>query len=218
MVDEKVKAKSIHKTPVSNDGSFILRYNVLSLILKECGDTTFGRMKHNKHNANFRITSPKIQQIQSNIRHLGGALQITQESFSREVSHMSLMVYQRYLAMFQANPNNADNFRSYLLSQRQTLCKKLYNERMSEIYARSQATDKKCIVGTSLGGSAKRLMSTGDHIGMPTALTSTNGDTLVTDPELVKSTTKDYWSTLYKQQDIPNVPKPWLSTPSVLEV
>src|ERR1700677_195161 len=89
---------------------------------------------------------------------------------------------------------------------------------MSEMYAHAQATDKKRIAGTLLGGSAKRLMSTGDYIGMPTALTSTDGDTLVTDPELVKSTMKDYWSKLYKQQDIPNVPKPWLSTPLVLEV
>jgi len=56
MVDEKVKAKSIHETPVSNDESFILRYNALSLIFKECGDATFGRMKRNKHNANFRMT------------------------------------------------------------------------------------------------------------------------------------------------------------------
>ena len=89
---------------------------------------------------------------------------------------------------------------------------------MSEIYTRARATDKKRITGTLLGGSAKRLMSNGDYIGMPTALTSTDGDSLVTDLELVKSTTKNYWSKLYKQQVTPDVPKPWLSTPSVLEV
>jgi hypothetical protein len=120
--------------------------------------------------------------------------------------------------MFQAHPDDSNNFRTYLLSQRRTLCKKLYNERMSEIYARAQAADKKCVAGTLLGGSAKRLMSNGNYIGMPTALTSINGDLLVTDPELVKSTMKDYWSKLYKQQVTPDVPKPWLLTPSVLEV
>ena len=61
-------------------------------------------------------------------------------------------------------------------------------------------------------------MSTGDYFGMPTALISNDGDTLVTDPEMIKSVTKDYWSKLYKQQDTPNVPKPWLSTPSVVEL
>ena len=61
---------------------------------------------------------------------------------------------------------------------------------MSETYACAQVTDKKHITGTLLGSSAKRLMSNGDYIG--TALTSTNGDSLVTDPELVKSTTKSY--------------------------
>ena len=94
MVDEEIKAKSIHTLPVIDDESFILRYNALSKILNECGDAIFGRVKRNKHNANSRVTSPAIQQIQSKIRHLGGALQITQESFSGEVSHTSLMVYQ----------------------------------------------------------------------------------------------------------------------------
>ena len=89
---------------------------------------------------------------------------------------------------------------------------------MLEIYAHAQAADKKHITGTLLGGSAKKLMSTGGYIGMPTALTSTDGNSLVTDPELVKSTMKDYWSKLYKQQVTPDVPKPWLLTPSVLEV
>jgi hypothetical protein len=52
---------------------------------------------------------------------------------------------------------------------------------------------------------------------MSTALTSTNGNTLVTDPEQVKLTTKMYWSKLYKHQETPDILKPWLSTPSVVE-
>jgi hypothetical protein len=94
MVDKEIKAKSIHTLPIIDDESFILRYNALSKILNECGDAIFGRVKCNKHNANSCVTSPAIQQIQSKIKHLGGALWITQESFSGEVSHMSLMVYQ----------------------------------------------------------------------------------------------------------------------------
>ena len=218
MVDEKIRAKSIHNLPVCDDDSFMSRYNTLTKIFKECGDATFGRMKRNKHAPNQRVTSPRIQRIQSDIRHLGRALRITQESFSGEVSHTSLMVYQRHFSLFQTNPSNSTNFRSYLLSQRRTLYKKLYNERMSEIYARAQAANKKRVAGILLRGSAKRLVSTGEYFGMPTALTSSDGNTLVTDPEQVKSTTKTYWSKLYKRQETPDVPKPWLSTPSVIEV
>jgi hypothetical protein len=43
-------------------------------------------------------------------------------------------------------------------------------------------------------------------------------DELVTEPNTIKRVTKEYWSKLYKQQNTPDVPKPWLNTPSVTEV
>jgi hypothetical protein len=218
LVDEKIIAKSIHDSPVICDNSFILRYNALTLIFKECGDAIFGRVKRNKRAISHFVTLPRIQRIQSDIKHLGGALRMTQERFSGEVSRTSLMVYQRYLTKFQAEPDKSTNFRSFLLSQKRTLHKSLYNERMSEIYARTHTTDKKRVAGVLHGGSAKKMMSNGDYFGMPTALISHDGDTLVTDPEMVKSVTKDYWSKLYTRQDTPDVPKPWLSTPSVIDV
>src|ERR1700676_3399702 len=118
MVDDKIKAKSIHNIPVSDDDSFILCYDALTQIFKECGDATFRRVKCNKPAPNQHVTSPRIQRIQSEIRHLGGALQITQESFSGKVSYTSLTVYQQHLSLFQINPGNCVDFRSYLLSQR----------------------------------------------------------------------------------------------------
>jgi hypothetical protein len=86
LVDEKIIAKSIHDSPVICDNSFISRYNALTLIFKECGDTIFGRVKHNKRAIGHFVTSPRIQRIQSDIKHLGGALRMTQERFSGEVS------------------------------------------------------------------------------------------------------------------------------------
>jgi hypothetical protein len=198
MVDEKIEDKSLHNQPVNDDNSFISRYNALTQIFKECGDATFGRVKRNKNASNQRITSPRIQRIQSDIKHMGGALRMTQDSFSGEVSHTSMVIFQQQHLKFLKKINEFTDFRSYLLAQRRVLYKLLYKERMSEIYTRAQTADKKRITGTLLGGSAKRLMSTGDYIGMPTALISANGDTLVTDPESVKTATKEYWSNLYK--------------------
>jgi hypothetical protein len=48
MVDEKIKAKSVHATPVNSDDSFISRYTVLTQIFKECGEAAFGRAKRNR--------------------------------------------------------------------------------------------------------------------------------------------------------------------------
>ena len=218
LVDEKIKAESIHNLPVNGDESFISRYDALTRIFRECGEAIFGRVKRNKHAVNQFVTSHRIQRIQSDIRHLGGALRMTQENFSGEVSAISLRVYQRYYLMFQTDPGKLTNFRSFLVAQRQILYKRLYNERMSEIYARAQVTDKRRVTNALLGGSAKKLMSTREYIGMPTVLNHADGDTLVTDPEMVKSVTKEYWSKLYTQQDTPDVPKLWLSTPSVVAV
>jgi hypothetical protein len=74
MVHEKIKDESIHNIPVNNDDSFILRYNTLTRILKECGDTAFGKVKRSKHVTDRHVMSPQIQRIQSDIRHLGRAL------------------------------------------------------------------------------------------------------------------------------------------------
>jgi hypothetical protein len=105
-----------------------------------------------------------------------------------------------------------------LISQRWTLYKNLYNERMSEIYAQTLTYDKRRVTSIILSGSAKKLTSMGDYIGMPTALNSPDGDMLITALEIVKTVTKNCWSKLYTQQDTLNVPKPWLLTSSVTEV
>jgi hypothetical protein len=110
MVNEKIKDESIHNIPVNNDDSFILQYNALTRILKECSDAAFVKVKRSKHATDQHVTLPQIQRIQSDIRHLSGALQMTQEQFSGEVSHTSVMIYQRYLLSFQTNPGNYSNF------------------------------------------------------------------------------------------------------------
>ena len=48
MVDEKIKAKSIHTTSVNSDESFVLQYNNLTQIFIECGEAMFGRVKQTK--------------------------------------------------------------------------------------------------------------------------------------------------------------------------
>ena len=112
---------------------------------------------------------------------------MTQEHFSGELSTISLRTYQKHLLLFQTEPEKSANIQSFLLLQRQTLYKDLYNERMAEIYMCAQTSNKRCITNALYGGSAKKLTLLDNYFGMPTALTSVDGDTLVTDPEAIKS-------------------------------
>ena len=90
---------------------------------------------------------------------------------------------------------------------------------MSEFYTHAHEADKKRVVGTLLGGSWKRLMISGEYVGLPTAVNFLDTDEkIVTEPDTVKNVTCEYWSKLCRQQEIPDVPKPWLKTPSVTEV
>ena len=90
---------------------------------------------------------------------------------------------------------------------------------MQELYTCARDADKKRVTGTLLGGSTKRLLTSGEYNGLPTAINSLGMDNeLVTEPNAIKRVTKEYWSKLYKQQDTPDTPKPWIDTPSVTEV
>jgi hypothetical protein len=143
---------------------------------------------------------------------------MTQEFFSGKVSNISIVVYQHLLTKFQSKPDNFTDFKSYLIFQRCTLCKKLYNERMTEMYTHAHTTNKKHIYSTLCGGSAKRLILMSDYISMPTAVNTTDNDVLVTEPKLVKLATREYWSKLYSQQETPDVPKLWLLTLLVIAI
>ena len=62
-------------------------------------------------------------------------------------------------------------------------------------------------------------MAGGGYIGLPITVNSLDmEEELVTEPDKVKGVSQEYWSKLYRQQKIPDVPKLWLETPSVLEV
>ena len=103
MVNKEIRAKSIHDPPAICDESFILQYNTLTKIFKECSDTMFCRIRRDKKAINQFVMSPRIQKIQSDIRHINGAVQMTQEHFSVEVSQISIMVYHRISSSSRPN-------------------------------------------------------------------------------------------------------------------
>ena len=218
-MDDTFKAERLHLTPVTDDESFIKRYKALTRILKQCGEAVFGRVKRGGKSVHGKITLPKIQRIQAQIKNIGGALRMDNLSDAGKVSYASQRCFNSYISKFRSDQEKCADFRSFLILHRRKLYKSLYNERMSELYTRAHEADKKRIVGTLLGGSSKRLMASGEYIGLPIAVNSLDTDgKLVTELDAVKSVTCEYWSKLYKQQETPDIPKPWLKTPSVTEV
>ena len=86
-------------------------------------------------------------------------------------------------------------------------------------FTRAKTRDRQKIGYALCVGSTKKLVATGKYIGLPTAVNSHRfpGD-ITTDTEGVKEATCDYLNDLYNREQPPEVTKPWITTPSVLEV
>ena len=67
-VDTAIKDEFLHLNPVNNNESFITCYEALTRIFKQCGETIFGRVKRGRKSIHGKITSPKIQRIQAQIK------------------------------------------------------------------------------------------------------------------------------------------------------
>ena len=69
------------------------------------------------------------------------------------------------------------------------------------------------------GGSTRKLIQSSNFVSFTLALNNLDdADKLICDPEGVKSMTREYFSRLYDQSQVPDLLKPWLDTPSVKEV
>ena len=63
------------------------------------------------------------------------------------------------------------------------------------------------------------MIQSSHFVPLPFALNNLDEpDKLVCDPEGVKATTREYFKRLYDHTQIPEMPKPWIETPSVVEV
>ena len=198
-VDEAIKAESIHLTPVIDDASLIRRHEILTHILKQCGKTVLGHVKRGGKLMHGKITLPRIQHIQAQIKNLGGALRMTNPNHMGAVSHMFQLCFYQRMAMFCLNTEKCTDICSFLLLHRRRMYKFLYNKQMQEFYTHSHDADKKHATGTLLEGSTERLLISGKYNGLPTTINSLNiDDELIMEPDAIKRVTKEYWMKLYK--------------------
>jgi hypothetical protein len=217
-VDAKIKAESIRDRPVTDDDSFMHRYQTLTKIITKTAEEVFGRVKRFQKEEK-RITSPKIEATLASVRHMGGAIRLARNPHLADVSYASRRCYEHHAQIFHAEPSNDLSFVDYLIRARKQLNKDLFAERMAEIFSRARLQDRNRITAALMGASTKRLVNSTDFIALPLSVNKLDeSQCLISDPAEVKETTRQYFSKLYHHQPPPAIPKPWLSTPSVLEV
>jgi hypothetical protein len=113
---------------------------------------------------------------------------------------------------------HGQTFLQFAILQRRQLHRNLFAERTSEIRRRKEAADRYKITAALKGGSTKRLVTPGEYIELPITVNDPHSDKLVSNPDAVKEITREYWSSLYHHEELPDMAKPWLTTKSVIEI
>lgn len=227
-VDRMISAKSdtLNKK-ITDDDSFLERYQNLTEIITESAVKIFGRSKSFQWRQE-EVTNTKIEEITNMMKAIGGAIRLEKSELTVHVSlkaerlHMSLhQVYIRNSADSNSRPGVHDMPISYLVflqRKRRALYKDLYTEQSREIIDRAKKADWRKIVDALMGNSTKKLFAK-SFIPFPLIVNDLDIPTkLVGNPEGVKSTTRKYFEKLYDHSKTPDMPKPWMSTPSVVEV
>ena len=98
------------------------------------------------------------------------------------------------------------------------LYKELYKEHTLEIMLQANQEDRRHIANALKGGSTRKLF-VDQYVAFPMVVNSLDDPTkLICDPQGVKAETRRYFETLYDHSNVPQMPKPWLTTPSIEEV
>ncbi|KIK04952.1 hypothetical protein K443DRAFT_92152, partial [Laccaria amethystina LaAM-08-1] len=188
LVDESVKAESLHEHPVIDDDSFIKRYTDLTGIITSIAANTFGHTKQYQRRAEV-ITNSKIKVIVSDIRRVGGAIRFENSDRLACVSLKAKDLHASALRDFSRERPDV-TFVQYLKLLRRQLHRLLFAEKSKEVLLRARLGERLRIAAALKGGSTRKLIQSSSFISFPLALNDLDDpEKLVCDPEGVKSTT-----------------------------
>jgi hypothetical protein len=217
-VDTQIKAECIGKRPVIDDESFTRRYKELSSVLKKVSEEVFGRTTPFVKQRDD-VTNKQIKDTVRELRAVGGAIRLKKFGQTARISLKATHVYRLAAAEFQLDPGSSETLLHFLTRRRRLLHKRLFAERSKEIILRAKLFSKNQIYTALRGGSTKKLVQSYPFIPLPLVVNDLDSpQKLICDPEGVKSTTRKYFTRLYDHSGIPELPKPWLTTPSVVDV
>ena len=218
-VDKEITERKLGTDPVTDDTLFLQRYTELTNIIVGVARDVFG-VTRKFDGANNKITSPLIRRLETRLKHIGGASNLERRGTMALVSEGSREELARLQQEYQQTPQHSDlDLCKFIEKKRREVYKELYHAQMQEIISRARQRDRRRISYALQGGSTRKMINTGEYVGLPTAVnTPRNPGEIVTDPEGVKKATCDYLTDLYNRDQPPAMQKPWMTTPSVIEV
>ncbi|KAJ3924545.1 MAG: hypothetical protein NXY57DRAFT_1044854, partial [Lentinula lateritia] len=217
LFDEMARAKHLQDILVKDDESFMQLYNKTSKILLSSAETSYGRVPQYRSTARGnRVTNPEIQSQIGYLRSIGGAIRIIQNpDLYYLVSAKSRITYEKFRRKSQ---QQRINLLKYAKQERSKIGKTLFKMKAKAITQQAAQRSKGQVMAVLNGTSSKRVLSKPQFIPMPLIIKSTDSENLICEPEQVKEATRQYWSDLYHHDPPPNIPKPWLTTPSLIAV
>ncbi|KAJ7138985.1 hypothetical protein C8R44DRAFT_867157 [Mycena epipterygia] len=217
-IERKLNESDIKQVQVSNDESFLAVYDSFTGILLPAVDKSYSCIARYLPNPNARIMTSKIEKTVARLRFLGGVICTLRYENAPNMSHGATLEYNRLAHSFPSQGSDNQLFLDYVLLERQKLNHQLYRERVEEIRDWKNKQDRYQIMTALNNGSTKRLVSPGEFIQLPITVNDLHSEKLLSSPDAVKETSREYWSNLYHHNPPPNIPKPWLMTKSVLVV
>jgi len=217
-VDAWIKAECISERLVLDDDSFTRRYKELSSIFKKVSEDVFGRTALFVKQRDI-ITNKQIKGIVRELRAVGGAIRFEKSGHTAHISLKVTHVYRCAAVNFERDRGSFETLLQSLVGKRRLLHKTLFAERSKEIVQRAKLFAKNQILTALKGGSTKKLVQSYPFIPLPLVVNDLDSpQKLICDPEGVKSTMREYFTRLYDHSGVPELPKPWLTTPSVANV
>ncbi|KAJ3973316.1 hypothetical protein EV361DRAFT_785437, partial [Lentinula raphanica] len=222
-VDTKCRQADLQSSPLTDDKDFEHRYLCLTDILGEAASETFQRRQLYRDTQQRKVINPRIRLILRECHRINRLIYATNHNKSineRWVSdYYSSFLHDTPSFLPPPNPPLRELFLLYLKQSRRSLSRLRYQEEKAELKLRSTSSARSRINNVLLGGSVKRLYPWSGFNGPPRALFhSDNSSEIVTDPSQIKAATVQYFQNLYKREDHPLINKPWLETPSVLQI
>ncbi|KAJ7708992.1 hypothetical protein B0H17DRAFT_1191498 [Mycena rosella] len=219
-MDSKVKAAGLLGKQVTDDTLFLDVYESFTDLLIPAAEKCYGRVTRRLRRTDDRIMNHKIEKIVAQLRFTGGAIRTIRDPNTPNMSHGAQLTYNRLITEYYARPSQdgSETLLQFATLRRRQLHRQLFAERVAEIKARKEKYDCYRITVALKGGSTKRLVRAGEFIELPVTVIDPLSDKLVSDPSSVKRVSREYWSNLYHHNLPPNIPKPWLTTKSVLAI
>ena len=200
-----------------NEDEFNSLYLPLTAGILSVSESVFGR-KSRMYDWNRTISSPTIRHRVRMQKRLGGAIYAFRTSASDRFERIPGYIFDQLVPLF-AGPSPAASIIIALRNEHRSLSSQNYQEAKQLAITKRNQFNKSKMLRVLNGGSSKQLLPSVYSADAPRAVQHPISGDLLTDPAQVKAAHVLYFQNLYDHPDPPpNYPKPWLTSPSVVDV